>query len=108
MKDNVMSENEVHSLIPFQALTFFVKENCTIGRCYNSLRFFAAIQELGAAWELHSCTFQQVQAHICALYGNTKFRSVNELRADVFEKKYTQKSKLYCKNLGDIDNNNNR
>ena len=63
----------------------------------KSERFSAAIQQLGAAWELPSSTFQQVQSYACALYGNTKCRGVNELRANMFDKKYTQKNKVKSK-----------
>ena len=102
MNDIVMSKDEVNSLIPFHALTgndyvssFFRKGKL---HCWKVLekseRFLAAIQQLVSTWELPSSTFQEVEAYICALYGNTKCRSVNELRADMFDKKYTQKNKV--------------
>ena len=56
-------------------------------------RFLAAIQHLGATWELPSFTFQQIPAYVCALYENTK-SSVNKLTADIFDKKYGQKNKV--------------
>ena len=98
MEDTVMSEDEINSLISFHALTgndyvssFFCKGKL---HCWKVLekseRFLAAIQQLGATWELPSYTFQQVQAYACVLYGNTKCKSVN----DMFDKKYTQKNKV--------------
>ena len=56
---------------------FFKKKIVMLEGDEKSERFLSAIQELGATWELPSCTFQQVQAYICALYGNTKYRSIN-------------------------------
>ena len=105
MNDIVMSEDEVNSLIPFHALigndyvsSFFRKGKL---HCWKVLekseRFSAAIQQLGATWELPSSTLQQVQAFVCALYGNKKCRGVNELRANMFDKKYTQKNKVKSK-----------
>ena len=89
MKDTAISEDEVNSLIPFQALT----GNDYISSFFRT-GFLVSIQQQGVTWELPSCTFQQVQAYICALYGNAKCRSSNELRADVFDKKYTQKNEV--------------
>ena len=105
MNDFVMSEDKVNSLIPFHALTgndyfssFFRKGKL---HCWKVLekseRFSTAIQQLGSTWELTSSTFQQVQPYPCALYGNTKCRGVNELRANMFDKKYTQKNKVKSK-----------
>ena len=101
-KDIVMSEVEVNPLIPFHVLTG--NDNVSIlfrkGKfhCWKVLekseRTLTAIQQLGATWEISSYTSQQVQAYVCALYGNTKCRSVNELRADMFDKKCTQKNKV--------------
>ena len=121
MEDTVMSEDEINSLISFHALTgndyvtsFFCKGKL---HCWKVLekseRFLAAIQRLGATWELPSYTFQQVQAYACVLYGNTKCKSVT----DMFNKKYTQKNKvidlsmlppcesalmLHCKRANDV------
>ena len=100
MEDIVISEDEINSLISFHALTgndyvssFFCKGKL---HCCKVLekneRFLAVIQQVVATWELPSYTLQQVQAYLYALYGNTKSRSVNELRADMFHKKYTHKN----------------
>ena len=102
MKDIVMWEYEVNSLIAFHAVTghdyvstFFRKG---ILHCWKVLekseRYLAAIQQLSAIWELPRCTLQHVEAYICVLYGNTKYRSVNELRAYILDKRYTQKNKV--------------
>ena len=102
MKDIIMSEYEVNSLISFLALTsndyvssFFRKKRL---HCWKVLekseRFLAAVQQLGETWKLPSYTFQQVQAYVCALYGKTKCICVNELRVDIFNKKYTQKNNV--------------
>lgn len=56
----------------------------------KSKRFLAAIQQLGATWELLSCTLQQVPAYVCTLYRNAKCSSANELRTEMFNKN-TQK-----------------
>ena len=75
MKDTVMSENEVNSVIPFHNPTnnfclqlFFVKEKF---QCWKVLqkseRFLAATQQLGATWELPSCPLQQVQTCVFAI-----------------------------------------
>ena len=60
----------------------------------KSERYLAAIQQLSAIWELPRCTLQHVEAYICVLYGNTKYRSVNELRAYILDKRCTQKNKV--------------
>ena len=101
MNDIVLSEDEVNRLVPFHALTGndYVSSFLRKGKLHyrkvleKSERFLAAIQHLGATWELPSFTFQQVPAYVCALYENTKC-SVNKLTADIFDKKYGQKNKV--------------
>ena len=55
--------------------------------------FLQATQNLGSRWELDERTFEILNKYVCTLYGRQK-NDVNEVRYQLFEKKYEKDDKI--------------
>ena len=101
LSDVDMSKDLKQALIGFHSFTgndytssFFRKVKVACWKVVETNhRFLHAFKELGSALELAASTYEILEEYVCLLFGSRK-RKVNDVRYDIFHRKYSNKNKI--------------
>ena len=101
LKSIEMSSSEINALIAFHAFTgndfvscFFRKGKAMCWKVMKqSEKFEVLFHHLGSTWDLSEELYQLLEEYTCLLYGY-KRKNINNLRSEMFAKKYTNENKV--------------